>query len=583
MLLAVRVWPWVLAALILVPALAPGYVLSYDMVFVPDLAMRTDFWGLGTSLPRAVPSDAVVALLDEIVPGMLLQKIVLVGALVLAGEGARRLVPADNGVAQLAATSLYMWNPYVAERLGIGHWPLLLAYAALPWVVDVARRLRSGGPGLPGLVLWLALAALSAAGGLMAALVAVAFVVGRGRAALRRTLVVLLAALAVNAPWLVAGLLHRADALSDPAAVELFAAHGEGRLPMPLAALGLGGIWNVDVVPVTRLGWAGVVALALTVAVCVAGWGAWRRWLPGRDVAAFLVLGGVGLAIAAAGALLPSLLERLVETVPGGGLFRDGSRFLALLAPAEASLFGAGAGVLPGLLKDRLGNVALAAGAVLMPLALMPDLAWGLAGGLRPVEFPEEYAEARAAIVEQAARGADGSLLVLPFTSYRAPGWNHGRAVLDPVGRYMPRNYVTSDVLYVSGHPVMGEDAGARRIARLLARGLPTGALARRLAGEGVGFVVLDEDARVRAGDDAFSPSMGDDATVFEGEHLVVWVLPEAVGPQPPGAWAGGALAGAWTLAAGAVVAAVVGLVLLRRPASAHTARPYVTRWYRGG
>ena len=49
---AVRLWPWVLAVLILAPALAPGYVLSYDMVFVPDLALRSDFLGLGTSLPR---------------------------------------------------------------------------------------------------------------------------------------------------------------------------------------------------------------------------------------------------------------------------------------------------------------------------------------------------------------------------------------------------------------------------------------------------------------------------------------------------------------------------------------------------
>ena len=51
------VWSLVLATLMLGPALAPGYVLSYDMVWVPDLAVRTDTLGLGTGLPRAVPSD----------------------------------------------------------------------------------------------------------------------------------------------------------------------------------------------------------------------------------------------------------------------------------------------------------------------------------------------------------------------------------------------------------------------------------------------------------------------------------------------------------------------------------------------
>ena len=79
----------VLAVLVLGPALGRGYVLTYDMVWVPDLALRSDFLGLGTALPRAVPSDAVVAVLDAVVPGMLLQKLVLLGALVLGGLGHR--------------------------------------------------------------------------------------------------------------------------------------------------------------------------------------------------------------------------------------------------------------------------------------------------------------------------------------------------------------------------------------------------------------------------------------------------------------------------------------------------------------
>ncbi len=130
--------------------LAPGFVLTYDMVWVPDLAVRGDFLGLGSSLPRAVPSDMVVALLDEVVPGMVLQKAVLVGTLVVAGTGAWRLVGlaglvGRSGVlAGLAASTLYVWNPFVAERLGIGHWPLLMTYAALPWIHLHARRLAAG-------------------------------------------------------------------------------------------------------------------------------------------------------------------------------------------------------------------------------------------------------------------------------------------------------------------------------------------------------------------------------------------------------------------------------------------------------
>ena len=89
-------WSCVLALLLLGPALGPGYVLSYDMVWVPDLDMRSDFLGLATSLPRVVPSDAVVAVLDSVVPGMVLQKVVLLGSLVAGGLGAAGWCPTSR-------------------------------------------------------------------------------------------------------------------------------------------------------------------------------------------------------------------------------------------------------------------------------------------------------------------------------------------------------------------------------------------------------------------------------------------------------------------------------------------------------
>src|SRR3954452_10276564 len=88
----VWIWALLLALLVLGPALGPGYLLVRDMVWVPDLALRADFLGLGSGLPRAVPSDAVVAVLDQLVPGMLLQKLMLIAALAGGGLGATRLL-----------------------------------------------------------------------------------------------------------------------------------------------------------------------------------------------------------------------------------------------------------------------------------------------------------------------------------------------------------------------------------------------------------------------------------------------------------------------------------------------------------
>ena len=162
-------WSCLLAALLLGPALAPGYVLSYDMVWVPDLTLRSDFLGLATSLPRVVPSDAVVAVIDSVIPGMVLQKIVLLGSLVAGGIGAARLVMGLPMVGRLAVVTGYLWSPLVVERLLIGHWPVVIGWACLPWVLTLTHRWRSSGMLPAALPLVVVIGSLSASAGVVTA------------------------------------------------------------------------------------------------------------------------------------------------------------------------------------------------------------------------------------------------------------------------------------------------------------------------------------------------------------------------------------------------------------------------------
>ena len=462
--LAPVVWPLLLAVLMLGSALGRGFVLTYDMVWVPDLAVRGDFLGLGSSLPRAVPSDMVVALLDEVVPGMVLQKAVLVGTLVIAGAGAWRMVGRAGFLAGLAASTLYVWNPFVAERLGIGHWPLLMTYAALPWIHLHARRLAAGERSLPQLVLWLAFASLSPAGGIVAGVYAVVGVAVEGRAVARSVAWTVGAVAAVNAPWIVAGALHGAGAASDAVAVRLFAAQGEGVLPAWAAALGLGGLWNAEVVPASRVSWVAPVSLVLVLLVCAAGLRSWLGCTTRPARLALVVPAVLGLVVGLAGAAAPDAVGWLVVHVPGGGLVRDGTRFLALLAPLQAVLFGHGVVRLAASVPARAPAAVLGTVLVLAPVTLMPDAALGLSGRLDAVDYPDEYDAARRAVEEGRQAGREGDVLSLPFTSYRRPSWNDDRRTLDPVGRYLPADYLASDTLVVSGTEVPGEDVRARRV-----------------------------------------------------------------------------------------------------------------------
>ena len=122
-----------LGLLALGPGLRRGFLLSYDMVFVPREPFSAALPGLAP--PRAVPSDLVVAAASRVLPADIVQRGVLLAIFVLACSGAAALLTREPVLARLAAGVFYAWNPYVAERLIIGQWALLLGYAGLPWVL----------------------------------------------------------------------------------------------------------------------------------------------------------------------------------------------------------------------------------------------------------------------------------------------------------------------------------------------------------------------------------------------------------------------------------------------------------------
>lgn len=485
---AVVLWSTLLALLVLGPALGPGYVLSYDMVWVPDLTVRRDLLGLGSGLPRAVPSDLVVAVVDEVVPGMVLQKAVLVASLGAAGCGAARLAPRGL-VPGLVAATVAVWNPYVVERLVLGHWPVLVGYAVLPWVVLDARAWRVSGRLSPRLLLLVPLGCLSAGAGLVTALAVLAFAAGP-----RRTSRALLLVAAGNAPWAVAGLLHSATATTDSVGASVFALQDQGGLPGPVAALGLGGIWNSEVVPASATGVAGAAGVLVLVGLALLGARSWWDAHGREERRGYLLCWAAGWLLALATWAAPDAVGWVVAHIPGTGVVRDGARFLALCAPLLAVAAAHGAARLrrhgPVATVPR---VALAAALVLAPVAVLPGAAWGVGSRLGTADYPDAWASGRTAVSEAVAQ-QPGDVLLLPLSSYRQPSWNDHRKVLDPLGRYLTPDYVAYDELVVSGVVVAGEDPRARRAAAAL--DLPTPAQrAVALARLGIAVVAIDPGA----------------------------------------------------------------------------------------
>lgn len=468
----------VLALGMLAPILRPGFVLVYDMVFADGPALLPDTLGLGSALPRAVPADAIVAALSLAVPGEVLQKAVLIGAVFAAALGAGRLVPTSSTGVRLVAAAAYGWNAYVAERLFIGHWGLLVAYAALPWVAAAGLAWRRGArPGWVALVLACAPAVITPTGGLLSAAVALV-TVGRRRLLATGAVVVTL-----NAPWLMPALLHPGRSAADPAGAAVFGARAEGPGGPLISLLGLGGIWNADTVPASRAGALVPLVTVVLTAAAVFGTGLLaRRW--GRaPVLGLGLLAAVGLLVALSGTLAAAAepLRWATAHVPGFGLLRDGQKWMAwwalLSAPALALAAQWCAARTGGAASRRVVLGALA----LVPVAVLPDLAAGGAGRLRPVAYPADYDVVRGALADSAA---PGDVLALPLSTYRRFSWNDDRTQLDPAGRVLPRRVVSDDSLRVGGTVVRGEDARVERVRRAVRDGTPLGTV-------GIGWVLI--------------------------------------------------------------------------------------------
>ncbi|MEU0077784.1 hypothetical protein ABZY58_07765 [Micromonospora tulbaghiae] len=541
----------VVTALILAPLAAPGYALRYDMVFVPRQPLSWDLVAPAQSLPRAVPMDALVSLVTQLVPGWVVQRAALAGAVLFAAVGAGRLVPTQRRAVRLVAAVAYAWTPYLAERLLIGQWGLLLAYAALPWLVRAALDLRAGRDGAPARVVLLAApAAITPTGGLIA--LATVLVLAADRARLRLSAVAVGGVALLNAPWLVAALVTGAGGTSDPAGVAAFAARAENWAGPLVALAGTGGIWNVQATPASRSAILAPLATVVLVVLAAVGAALLRRRLPAGAAVRLGVLAG-GAYLLAALAVLPggnTALSWAVAHVPGAGLLRDGQKFLAPYALVLVVCAALGAERLVARIDREVGGIVLA-GLLLLPVAAMPDLAFGGAGRISPVRYPADWGA-----VAERLPADPGEILALPLTAYRAYPWNPGRVVLDPAPRYLPGTVLTDDTLVVDDVAVAGENPRLREVRRVLAEGRPVSAT-------GVRWVVVQHG----------TPSTVDPAVLagldlrYEGESLSLYRNP-AASDASPRAGAGRRLV---VLACGTAVLAVMAAAFstLRRRATA--------------
>lgn len=450
----------VVSLVLLWPALGRGLLLYRDFVSVPAPVLGPRALGTDGAPPRAVPLDAVTALLAPVLPAGVQQQVLLLASLALAGAGIAVLLRRRGVLASVTGAVVAVWSVYAGERLLLGQAPTLLGWAMTPWLVLAARR----SAGLPSWLLGVVIAAMPAAltpvGAVQAAvivLVVAAGVLGGPRQPRVHLAAATAAAVLWSLPWLVPAL-RGASGAGDPAGAQAFAVSAGSPLGV-LDVLTGGGVWANGAQLASRGTVVSVLASLALTAVGLLGWlhpASAPRVVHTRAARVAVVLAILGIpaaAILAAGPLLG--VVEAAQSVPGLALLRDAHRVLgasvlmvalgvgcAVGALGQRSVTavdgpGARAGLgqrasLPSQVSVRAASragAALRVGAALLLTSLAvlgaPDLPARLHAAYRPVAFPAGWEAAVAAAAGQTA-------LVLPWQPIRTQTWAGPQPFLDP-------------------------------------------------------------------------------------------------------------------------------------------------------
>jgi hypothetical protein len=490
----------------------------------------------------------------------------------VAAWGVSRLVGGSLWC-RIGAATLYCANPFVLQRIYVGHFGLLLGYALLPFAVTSALRfVQSGNWWMPTPALWWAvLTALSPHFTWIygVVLVAVWLTHTPSRVTSVSRLVAVGATFALLSMYIL--LPHMATQLSvstgTSSDLALYHTTGDPHLGLFANVFGLYGFWRLGPGPTLPkdvvTGWPFLLLALLFVASV--GAAARLRGVHGssptqgedppsrRTPAALLIIGIAGyfLALGAQGPTGP-LFRWAYFHVPFFAVMREPQKCLMLTALAYAVFFGWGVERFAGsVTRLRLDGrtVGAATLAVLLPLAYTPTIFDGLAGQIAPSHLPPSWQAADRLIGD-----GPGQILFLPWHLYLAFPFTDERVIANPAPASFRRSVISGDNVEAGGIETTSTSTRSAYLEHLFTLGPETHDFGSLVAPLGVQFVVLAKTVDWRSY--SWVAEQPDLRLVMDSAGLEVWhntsyagvgqstgkrvirqisPVAYAIGPGPPG------------------------------------------------
>jgi hypothetical protein len=473
------------------PLLTSGTVWLLDSpshLMGPHPRLASPGWESAPWMSVRAPFEALLAAIYRWLPWGQVRLLPLLVVPVIVVVGFRRLFAGER-VATIAASLLYVVNPFTYDRMMAGQEYFLLAMAILPailaFVVRSRNPRRSGA--VAGLVLGAAIALsphLAFIGGVLLLSLLGAAVTTRARPIWVASLVAMVTALTLSLAWAAPALVAGGDRQLGSTVFRTTPDAALGLLPN---VLGLYGFWRSgwplakDFVPLWPLF---VVAI---IAVGVVGVSAAHR--TGRST---LVLGtalaGLVGTLLAMGDRGPTgeVFAWFDRYVPAFAIMREPQKFLALLLLAYAIAFGFGVSALVGRAGSHRSRAAVLAILLLVPCAASFRSFWGFGGAVRPSPLPISWIAA-----DRLMGPGNEAVLVLPWHRYLSFGWTQGRVVASPLVSAFERPTIASNDPEIDGlAPAWPDPRAEGAEAFLRSRGTLPGP-GGRLSSLGISYIAL--------------------------------------------------------------------------------------------
>lgn len=461
--------------------ISPGQDYAYmvrDMMIPYTMPVNDLVTGIAPGAPRALPQDAILAMLSPTIPASVCASWIMVLTSTIAVKFTARLVERVANaplLVQMAVSLFVVWNPYTIERLLQGHWTLVAAMWCLPAVAHAAAAQLRGWK-----LLMLATCALTPTGWMMGGITALAF----DRTMTNRW-VTLHAQLFLAMPWFLVTVVNSPQVLTNAASAQVFAARAEPGVGTLGALMGLGGMWNGDAIPDSRTALTAWLSVLLFAFMLI---GVSELWQVYPKVTC-LTVGAIVLPFLFSTPPGVLLIGWLTQHIPGGGLVRDGQKFVALAVPGMALMLAvalrlSARWVASAVKKAGEREEAALPWLSLATAALIVCTVPTLPADIKPLEqrrLPAEWTQ----IVNAISASPNSHTLLLPPGSYRV---SDGIPVLSPALKLLPGRPIDPGFLVVNGQIVDG-DPKAMTILRHTMNGEDY------LADQGVGWVIVDRNS----------------------------------------------------------------------------------------